>query len=100
MTLLLETCGSLGGVQAGEHGFLYYLGLVIGTSTYVVLFWGWLAWLGVKIAARRRPGWPTTERLRPGSMPPPTRPRRPSVHDEQIAQLEELWELPGHCGRR
>ena len=43
MTLLLQTVGSLGGAQAGEHGFLYYLGLVIGTSTYVVPFWGWLA---------------------------------------------------------
>jgi hypothetical protein len=40
MTLLLQTVGSVGGAQAGEHGFLYYLGLVIGTSTFVVLFWG------------------------------------------------------------
>jgi hypothetical protein len=99
MTLLLQTFGSLGGAQAGEHGFLYYLGLVIGTSTYVVLFWGWLAWLGVKIAARRRPGWLTTERMLPGSMPHPTRPGRQSVRDEQIAQLEELWELPAYRGR-
>jgi len=36
----------------------------------------------------------------PGSMPRPTRPGRPSVGDEQIAQLEELWELPAHRGRR
>jgi len=100
MTLSLQTFGSLGGAQAGEHGFLYYLGLVIGTTTYVMLFWGWLAWLGVKTAARRRPGGsPPSGRL-PGSMPHPTRPGRPSVRDEQIAQLEELWELPAHRGRR
>jgi hypothetical protein len=99
MTVLLQTFGSLGGAQAGEHAFLYYLGLVIGTTTYVVLFWGWLAWLGVKIAARRRPGCPSTERMLPGSMPHPMR-RRPSVRDEQIAQLEKLWELPAHRGRR
>jgi hypothetical protein len=43
MTLLLQTVGLLGGAQVGEHGFLYYLGLVIGASTYVVPFWGWLA---------------------------------------------------------
>jgi len=100
MTLLLQAFGSLGGAQAGVHGFLYYLGLVIGTTAYVALFWGWLAWLGVKTAARRRPGCPTTERMMPGSMPHPTRPRQPSVRDEQIALLEELWELPARRVRR
>jgi hypothetical protein len=37
--------------------------------------------------------------MKPGSMPHPTRPGRPLVRDGQIAQLEELWEMPAHRGR-
>jgi hypothetical protein len=48
MVLLLQSFGLLGGAQAGEHGVLYYLGLVICTATYGVLFWGWLAWMALR----------------------------------------------------
>jgi hypothetical protein len=100
MALLLQSFGLLGGAQAGEHGVLYYLGLFIGTAAYVVLFWGWLAWLGVKIAARRRRGGTPPSVTLPGSMTQQTRPWQPSVRDEQIVQLEELWEQPAYRSRR